>query len=105
MRAAAVACAALWPLARVRGLGRAAWRPRFDALFVGDFDNYAQTVAERARGVAAGDRAGHEHVHCCLRPLAPSVCEALAGVDEATLAVYWLDGDPDRVFRAHTDGA
>ena len=66
MRRAALGClaaaAALAPAKRD-------WRCAFDAAFAGDFDNYAQVAAERARGVAAADRAGHEHVHCCLRPL------------------------------------
>ena len=54
--------------------GRGAPRRRsaggaLDAAFAGDFDNYAQVAAELARGIAAADRAGYEHVHCCLRPL------------------------------------
>jgi len=76
------------------------WRRAFDAAFAGDFDNYAQVVAERARGVAAADTDGHEHVHCCLRPLRAEAAP-LVGDDAArvVLACYYLDGEPKNVFR------
>lgn len=67
---------------------------------VGDFDNYAQVVEERRQGVEAVDDDGHEHIHCTLRPLRRDHVRALVGTDdEATLACYYLDADPRRVFR------
>ena len=97
MRRAALGClaaaAALAPAKRD-------WRCAFDAAFAGDFDNYAQVAAERARGVAAADRAGHEHVHCCLRPLRAAEAAPLVGAAaRVVLACYYLDGAPENVFR------
>lgn len=77
------------------------WRTRFDAVFLGDFENTAQIVAERARGVAAADRDGHEEISCRLRPLTPTQAAPLVGADAAArgrvvLASYALDGDATR---------
>ena len=96
MRRAALGCFAAAALAPAKR----DWRCAFDAAFAGDFDNYAQVAAERARGVAAADRAGHEHVHCCLRPLRAAEAAPLAGAAaRVVLACYYLDGAPENVFR------
>lgn len=68
-------------------------------LFVGDFDNYAQVVEERAQGIDSSDEDGHEHIHCTLRKLHSEQAVALAGGNDATLACYYRDADPDQVFR------
>ncbi|KAJ8604710.1 hypothetical protein CTAYLR_006549 [Chrysophaeum taylorii] len=71
-------------------------------MFVGDFDNYKQVVSERMRGVAATDDDGHEHIHCTLRRLRDAQALELVGVRRATLACYYLDAEPSRMFRVRT---
>ena len=50
MRRAALGCFAAAALAPAKR----DWRCAFDAAFAGDFDNYAQVAAERARGACPG---------------------------------------------------
>lgn len=73
-------------------------------LFVGDFDNYGQIVEERERGMVSSDDDGHEHIHCSLRRLEPGLAMELVGSEDATLACYYLDGDPFKVFRLRVYG-
>lgn len=62
---------------------------RLSEWFQGDFDNYAQVVEDRENGLLPRDGGGHEHLHCKLIPVGES----------ARLAVFFFDGNPDRIFR------
>lgn len=62
----------------------------FVSLFCGEFDNYVQVAMERAAGMQPGDGGGHEHIHCSIVQVAPTLL----------FARYYFNGDPARVFRS-----
>ena len=57
--------------------------------FQGNFDNYNQVVQDRKEGMLPREGGGHEHIHCCLVPVAK----------DARLAAFYFDGDPTAIFR------
>ena len=57
--------------------------------FQGDFDNYAQVVQDRERGMLPKEGGGHEHIHCTLLPLS----------EDSRLAAFYFDGQPQAIFR------
>lgn len=65
-------------------------REEFFTFFSGEFDNFAQISAQRARGVFPGDGGGHEHIHCSLTRLPADMI----------FARYYFNGNPDIVFRS-----
>lgn len=90
--------------------------------FQGDFDNYNQVFKERqAFNMTPREGGGHEHIHCTLVPLQASyfpidMFESNEGTRSivassilntqlynqdrgVVLAIYYLDGQPHRIFR------
>ena len=84
--------------------------------FQGDFDNYNQVLIERqVFSMTPREGGGHEHIHCTLIPLNTTLLpqhmfqstasfldnsqKNAAPCRGAILAVYYLDGNPNRIFR------
>jgi hypothetical protein len=63
--------------------------PTFLSYFSGDFDNYFQVMQDREEGRFPKEGGGHEHIHCTLIPTS----------DDTRLAAFYLDGNPQRIFR------
>lgn len=72
---------------------------QFAKRFRGDFDNLAQVVSDRARGLAPREGGGHEHIHCNLQPITLKLPAELGCSREHVLASYYFDGQPERAFR------